>query len=81
MPGPPVRPERYAAFLPLAFGILGAGLVGLNFGHYLFVPVAPPNRKFLSQVEAGADGQAAFCFPAIGQRVTLAQLVMFVIAD
>jgi len=76
MPGPAVPPERYAAFLLLAGGILDAGLAGFNVGHQLFIPVAPAHRGILSPTAAGADGQAAFCFQAAGQGVAPARIAL-----
>ena len=63
MPGPAVPPERYAAFLLLAGGILDTRLAGFNVGHHIFIPVAPAYRGILSPTAAGTDGQATFCFP------------------
>ena len=80
MPGPAVPPERYAAFLLLAGGILVARLAGFNVSYLLFIPVAPAYRGILSPTPAGADGQATFCFPPVRQGVIPARLVMHVIA-
>ena len=79
MPGPSVPLERYAAFLLIICRILDAGLVGFNFVHNLFVSGGSIDRGFLSQAAAGADGQAAFCFPATGEGVTPARLALRVI--
>lgn len=76
MSGPAVPPERYAAFLLPAGGILDARLAGFNVGHQLFILVSPADRGFLSPTAAGADGQAAFCFPATGQDIATARLVL-----
>ena len=76
MRGPAVSPGRYTAFFILVCGILDAGLAGLNFGHHLFVPVAPSDSAFLYPPAASADGQAAFCFQAAGRGVTPARLAL-----
>ena len=79
LPRPEVPLEGYAAFFLLACELLDTGLAGFNFGHCLFVPGAPTDRCFLSQAETGADGQAAFCFPAVGPGVASAWLALPVI--
>jgi len=64
MPGATVRLERYAAFLPLACSVLGAGLAGFNFGDRLFISVASVDTTVLQPAAACIDGPATLCFPA-----------------
>lgn len=80
MSRPAIQLEGYPAFLLIACWIFDAVRADFNFGYHLFVPIAPVDRGFLSPIEAGIDGQAAFCFSAAGQGVAAARLALRVIA-